>query len=401
MNTLEENKSGKAIAVFCFLVVFVGLGFISAPRSLYVVPVTEALGIDRSVYSVMDSLRYVSTAVVNLFFGILVARIGPRILIGLGFLALTLSMLVFSLANGLLLLYLAGILMGIGFAFTSTSMVGYVIRRAYPKNSGSMTGAVLAANGLGGAVCTPLVSSMIHGALGYRGASLVLAATVGAVGLISVLFLRGPAVGRGVAPVKSERAASADGTGGGLRLLLLSAIIFFSGFCLQGICGVAAAHMSDVGIDEGIVASALSLQLLFLTLSKFLTGFLSDRFGLRVSVLVSMLGAVSVSVILCCLVGGTLGGVLAFVYSILVAIALPLETVMLPLYARAFFGEGQFASRLGVLVSVSTAGYALGAPFLNLIYDLSGSYFIGFLVTGILMLFSLLTVQCIIPRKKK
>ena len=78
----EEKRGSMLTAVLCFVMVFTGLGFVSSPRSLYVVPVTEALEIERSLYSFVDSLRYVATAVVNLFFGALVVRFGARRLIG-------------------------------------------------------------------------------------------------------------------------------------------------------------------------------------------------------------------------------------------------------------------------------------------------------------------------------
>lgn len=400
----NEKKNGRLTVALCFLMIFAGLGFVSAPRTLFVIPVTEALSIDRSVYSVVDSLRYVSTAVVNLFFGTLIAKFGARWLIAIGFLALALSMLFFGLANGLVLLYLAGILMGIGFSFTSTAMVGYVIRRAYPERSGTITGAVLAANGIGGAACTPIVSAMIHSGIGYRGSSYAVCALVALVGLVTVAFLRGPAVCR---PAKQEASkaeesepAPTEGTPP-LRFILLVAAVFFSGFCLQGIYGVSAAHMTDVGLDEGLIVSVLSTQLLLLAASKFLIGALYDRFGLRVTATVTMLGGMGVSVLLALLVSGTAGAVMAFGYALLVSVALPLETVMLPIYAREFFGKAQFASRLGILVSFNTVGYALGSPFLNLVFDLSGSYTAGFITTAALMSLSLIFMLAICPRRTK
>jgi hypothetical protein len=55
---------------------------------------------------------------------------------------------------------------------------------------------------------------------------------------------------------------------------------------------------------------------------------------------------------------------------------------------------------LGILVAVNTAGYALGAPFLNMIYDLSGSYAAGFITVGAIMLVVMVTVQILISQAK-
>ena len=65
-----DEKRYRWIVVFaCFLMAFTGLGFCSGTKSLYLVPITEATGLKRSLFSLSDSCRYVTTAVVNLFFG--------------------------------------------------------------------------------------------------------------------------------------------------------------------------------------------------------------------------------------------------------------------------------------------------------------------------------------------
>ena len=90
--TPKESRRKLLIRIFAlvlsFLMVMTALGFCSSPRSLYVVPVSTALGIGRSVYAVTDTIRFVTTAVVNLFFGSLVTRFGAHRMIGIGFLSL-------------------------------------------------------------------------------------------------------------------------------------------------------------------------------------------------------------------------------------------------------------------------------------------------------------------------
>ena len=61
-------------------------------------------------------------------------------------------MLCYALATNVLLLYLGGILLGIGLSWTTTTMVGYVINIWSKNNKGTIMGAVLAANGVGGAL---------------------------------------------------------------------------------------------------------------------------------------------------------------------------------------------------------------------------------------------------------
>ena len=57
------------IIAICFLMMFTSLGFCSSNKSLYTFAITEALGIPRSVFSINDSFRFITTSIVNIFFG--------------------------------------------------------------------------------------------------------------------------------------------------------------------------------------------------------------------------------------------------------------------------------------------------------------------------------------------
>ena len=69
------------IVALCFLMMFTCLGFCSSNKSLYTFALTEALGIPRSVFSINDSFRFITTAIVNIFFGVLVQKYGTKKLI--------------------------------------------------------------------------------------------------------------------------------------------------------------------------------------------------------------------------------------------------------------------------------------------------------------------------------
>ena len=62
------------IVALLFLMTMISLGFCSSTRSLYIAPITAALHIKRGAFSVNDSLRFVTTAVVSVFSGVLIGR---------------------------------------------------------------------------------------------------------------------------------------------------------------------------------------------------------------------------------------------------------------------------------------------------------------------------------------
>lgn len=80
------------------------------------------------------------------------------------------------------------------------------------------------------------------------------------------------------------------------------------------------------------------------------------------------------------------GKIFAMIYGIFSSLALPLETIMLPIYAGDLFGQKSFNKILGIFVSVNSAGYAVGAPMINLIFDKCGSYNPGFVLCAVLMI---------------
>jgi MFS family permease len=166
MNPISNMKRQPwykwVIVAICFLMVMICLGFCSGIKSLYLSAITEALGIKRSLFSFNDSSRYVTTAVINLFFGTLVLRMGPRKMIAIGFASLIASMLVYSFAESIYIFCIGGVLLGLGLAFTTTTMVGYVVNHWCKENRGTIMGAILAANGLGGAIAAQVVSPIIN-----------------------------------------------------------------------------------------------------------------------------------------------------------------------------------------------------------------------------------------------
>lgn len=395
----------------CFMMVFVALGFCSSPKSLYIRPISEALGIDRSVYSVTDSFRYVSTAIVNVFFGFLVAKFGPKKLILAGFGSLIVSTLLYAFASNVVLLYLAGMFLGIGLSWTTTTMVGYVVTRWCSENKGTIMGAILASNGVGGAIAIQIISPMIaSGAEGYRTAYLVVAAILAVTAVILLIFFRDKPVGASDEPVSTgkKKKRGVDWVGIEFRDAVkknyfwgILVCIFFSGFILQGVWGVTAAHLEDVGIDPDLVKNILSAHSLILAAAKFLTGFVYDRAGLRVTSTMCMGIAVASAGLLMIIDPSPFGIFLAFVYSTVASFALPLETIMLPIYASDLFGAKSFDKVLGIFVSVNTAGYALGGPALNLCYDLTGSYNLGFGIAAVIMVAVLVIFQFIVTASRK
>ena len=393
----------------CFLTVMITLGFCSSTKSLYLDVVTKKLGIDRSLFSLNDTCRFVANAIINLFFGSLVQKFGTKKLMLSGICCLTGSMLCYSLANSLIVFYLGGVLLGIGFSWTGTTMIGCVINKWCKENRGTIMGAVLAANGIGGAIAIQLLSPIIEaGGESYRNAYFISGLVVLGVGVLLLIFMREAPKNAAISSTpagKKKRGrgepwpgipyAKAKATP---YFYVALACIFLTGFCLQGITGIAKAHMRDVGLTAEYVAYAMSFHSLALAGFKFLTGVIYDKTGLRFTTSMCSITASVVMLLLALITNSPTGMAIAMIYSIFSSLALPLETIMLPIYASDLFGEHSYEKVLGIFVSVNVTGYALGTPTVNLCFDIVGTYTPILYVCAAIMLAVTLVMQYVITK---
>jgi MFS family permease len=414
LKALEKNKrlDYKWVVVgVCFLTVMITLGFCSSTKSLYLDVVTKKLGIDRSLFSLNDTCRFVANAIVNLFFGTLVLKFGTKKLMLAGICCLTGSMLCYALANSLLTFYLGGILLGIGFSWTGTTMIGCVINKWCKENRGTIMGAVLAANGIGGAIAIQILSPIIEaGGESYRNAYMISGFAVLAVGLLILIFMREAPKGCADEKTVHKKKKGRGEPWPGISYTRAKATpyfyvalvcIFFTGFCLQGITGIAKAHMRDVGLTAEYVAYAMSFHSLALAGFKFLTGLIYDKFGLRFTTSMCSITASVVMLLLALITNSPIGMAIAMIYSIFSSLALPLETIMLPIYAADLFGEHSYEKVLGIFVSVNVMGYALGTPSVNLCFDLVGTYKPILFVCSAIMLAVTVVMQFVVSKAHK
>ena len=88
-------------------------------------------------------------------------------------------------------------------------------------------------------------------------------------------------------------------------------------------------------------------------------------------------------------------------YSVLASLAMPLETVIVPLIAADLFGEKAFSKLMGIFVAFNYAGYAVGGYACNLVYDFTHSYVPVLIAMGILMVIIAVAFQFILTAADK
>ncbi len=420
MEELKKEKKGFdyswVIIVLSFICVCTSLGLCSSGKTYYLTAITEALDIKRSLYSLTDTIRYGITTMMSLCLGFFIAKFGIKKLLIAGFISLIGFAYIGAIAETLWGFYLGAVLLGVGLSWTSTAMMSAVVGVWCKKNKGTITGIILSANGLGGAIAVQIISPIIfkpsnhplgYEPFGYRDSYKLVAIILAVVLLLVILLFKERPKGvdkSELVIVKGKKKARGTGwigmefseTKKKPYFYLAMACIFLAGMSLQGISSIATPHMYDIGFDKQFVANLGTITNLCLMGTKILTGFMYDRKGIKITMNLCFFCAFISIGGLVLLQNDDIGRVLAYIRGVAGTIALPLETVMLPLFASEMFGNKSFIKVVGIFSAVNTAGLALGAPFSNACFDIFGSYNVSFIVLAVFMLFALIVMNFVI-----
>ncbi len=384
------------IVALGFLMVFVTLGFCSSNKGFYLDAVTNALNVERGLFSIGDSIRFVTNAVISMFFGVLVNKFGTKKLILSGFFCLIVCMLLYSFGDSLIYFYIGNIFLGAGLSWTTTSMVGCVVNRWCSEKKGTIMGAVLAANGLGGAVAIQIVGPIIEGSVwGYRTAYRLVSIILFITALLVFFLFRESPKGKKKTQIIVEKKKSRGQSWEGIELstakkkaffYLTALSILLTGLVLQAINGVSITHMKDSGLAPSFVMLVSSIHSVTLTGFKFFTGILYDKYGLRITTIICDITAVVVMIAIAAVTNSPLGMFFAMFYGIFSSLALPLETVLLPIIIGDLFGQKSYNEILGIFSALNSIGYAIGSPLANMSFDKLGTYKPMFIVCCITMI---------------
>ncbi len=376
------------IVACCFLMMGTSMGFCSSPKQLFVEAVTDVLDIPRSIYALNTTFRYAAVAIMNLFFGSILIKLGVRKMIALGFISLVLSNILYAVAQSVWVIYLGAVFLGIGIAMVGSTTVSYIIHSRCKNNVGTILGFTLAANGFCGAIAmkvlAPIIGDHTVNPNGYRNAYWLVTVILLVVGILVITLYKDAPGGEAAKPAKKQKKARGNVWEGFAfseakrksYFIPTAVCLFLTGFVLSGINGISLVHMkANVGVEnQDFIVSVWAFHSLALMFSKFVTGFIYDKRGLRVCFLICQGTAVIVMTALALVNSSPFGLVLAVIYAIFSSLALPMETVGVSLAVGDIFGSRDFAKILGLMTALVSVGFAVGDPIMNAIYDIMGSY---------------------------
>ena len=376
---------------------------------------------DRGVTAAVFSIGFISSALYAPLIGYSMDRFGPRLVIPVGAVLVSIGLALATLSTQPWHFYLTLGVLVVG-ASTLLSYIGHMVflPNWFARRRGLAMGVAFSGVGIGGILLLPLFQTAIDG-IGWRQGCWAFAVLLLAVVVpLNALLQRQRPEDLGLrpdgddAPAETEIAAArpdnvvdpawtaVDWTifraARTVRFWLIAGGYFGAMFAWYAILVHQTKYLLDLGVDAGQAALALGLVGMFGVLGQPVLGHLSDRIGREWVWTISVVGFAAAYVLLLIMqdqpslvlvylmvaAQGLFGYGLAAVYG-----AVPADIFQGPRYGTIF----------GTLTIAGSVGAAAGPWLTGALFDLTGSYASSFRIAIGLSLVSALLIWLAAPRK--
>ena len=385
------------VAFYCFVLMFLMFAIIKSLHSMFLVPVTESLGLQRSAFSLVFTIAGVSLAVVLPITTKLLKKYPTRWIICISILMSAGGFASFAFAKSIWQFYILAMIVGAGTSGCTNMVASLLINNWFIHKKGSVLAIAFTGSGFGAAVLSPALT-WIMGAFGWQAAYIFSGILMAAVCLpLTVLFGYQKPSEKGMQPYREKNGdETVEHTGtvqencGGALLENIRCKTFFWVYflCLScwalaigGIHSHIAAYLTDQGHSAEFVAMIYSMMAIFIICGKILAGIIYDKKGIRIEILFL---TVTLALALICLLAGK-NPVMAILFAFFYGGGTTFSSVAAPYFTGSFYGQRDYASILSISNIAVVIGAAVG-PFLSgKVFDITGGYQIIFTVYLILL----------------
>lgn len=367
-------------------------------NSVYMIPVSEALGISRASYAlanipfnVFSFLSTLSTAFLFRKFGYKQVAITSLILGGISLLMLSFCTTVWEYMFNRILFAVS-----YGACFTAGSV--WIIKAWFHKHLGFLLGFTSMCTGLGGSLMTRLLSYIIT-YYSWRTAFLLSALLFVPITVLFLLIRNDPGELK-LRPygenqqLNNKKTVHTEWTGFSLKELLHRPSFYL--MCINTFLCVVALYMTtpilvsylcDSGYSKIDTSGFHAAMLASLSVAKLAGGWFSDKFGARPLAYI-FLGCTAISQFMLLDVSDPS---ITYAASILLGIGASSATVMIPLLTLPLFGYQGNAQINSIMLAIPSLSNVISDTVANALYDKTGSYSSYFpilIVINILLLVS-------------
>lgn len=368
--------------------------FATVLASLFVIPITTDLGITRAEFAVNTSIIALCGCITQVTIGTIYTKykikgfqVGSVILLGLVFIAR-------SFATGIFYLYACSFVAGF---LTAPIMLGNntMITRWFSAKRGTAISIMFAGQGIFAAIASPIVTSVIN-SFGWRTAYLGMGIVILVLALPIVLFvMKDSPADMGLEPYGAGEAGAGAGRGkraaaAGAReytfaeavkqpffYMFVLASVLIGLFSNNGSMSQAVPSLTDVYGSE-LAALYLSAGSVIVIITNLVYGWLTDRFGVRISITLGYLCAALFFICMLFLGGMPVYYLVIFLYANVNTVS----TTTGSLIASETFGPKSFSMFYGMGKTITFVGGAIGGVAAAYVFDLTGTYSLAWVVSA-------------------
>lgn len=390
---MKQGKSkvfyGWFLLVACWLLTACTTGMFVNTMNQFVKPVCEALEITRTQFSITTSCISVAVMVLSPFVGKVFEKFNPRLVVTISGIVMIGGWVGFSFANKIEIIYLMGLIIGIGSAFCGAVVVNVILNNWFHAKKGFVMGFASTGSGFGSTIFNPIAGSLIV-AFGYQAAARYMAViAVLCVLPILVLFVYKPEY-KGMLPYGDDIESSSEKPSGAKKAVTMAQSegmsrneavksgrfwgVCFIAFSMSlgaiGLFSHMTPYFTDMGYEQTQAAAFVSIISLSMAISKVVVGWLNDKLGTYKNFLIIM--SISVVGMLSLLFAQTTA--VAYVSAVLFGIAFSTTNVFSPLITVHAMGGKDFSNIFGLVSFAIYLGPLFASPFSGMVFDNFGSY---------------------------
>jgi len=408
---------GWVVVATAFCVALVAYG-IQYSFGIFIDPLKEDFGWSVALVSGAMSLFNFSRGALAILTGRATDRYGPRIIVAIGGFFLGLSLILTGQISTAWQLYLFyGLMGGFGLSVAFAPLVA-TVSRWFVSKRGLAIGIVLAGIGVGLAVMPPLARYLVA-TYGWSWTYIILGLLAWVIVIPGAFLLRRSPEEKGLLPLgkaeaiagdeenlntaKKEDSLASERAGFSLKdavhtraFWLLLAIIIFWGTCVHMTITHIYRHATGLGIPEVVAANFMIVIGISSIIGRLVMGAVSDRLGgKRTLVICLVLQALAMFWLL-----RATDIWMLYLFAAVFGFAYGGCVPQLPVIAGEIFELKSIGAIVGVQMLGIAIGGAIGPELGGKVWDVTGNYYLAFMVGGICTIVALILLAFIrAPRK--
>jgi MFS family permease len=394
------------------LVIFLVGGVFINSFSVLLPIITAEFGWSRAMVAGALSIGIMAFGLPSPLWGILVARLSPRVTLIWGNLIACLGIAGICFIQEIWHLYVLYVLIGVGGGIGGYIALTTVINNWFIKKRSLALGIFSACAGLSGLVFPPLTTALIS-VLDWRLTWLVLAAIliIIAVLLGSVVLVRNRPEDMGLMPdgepadsyddiLAEEVSTASEKPAAAWRITqilkgptfwLIGGFSAANNFTKGTMMTHQIAYLQDLGFNPMTAATTLSFMSVFIILGSLLFGTLAMRVKIKHVAIAAFLLQVAGLVII------TLSKDLAFIYiyAVFQGISNGALTAFMPTIVGAYYPRERYSRVLGMVLPFQVCFNAIAGTVAGFIFDATGSYTPAFITAAVFCFTGLIFVSMV------